>query len=118
MKVLIKEANQPVHKAHLIIENEAINQSPSCCGNHIGYHKNRSGKFPAPRFLKQNKSKDRSEAHMKSGGNERPAKKILHGKLKGFLPKKLYVILQSHKSGTVKAVILRKGSQENAENRL
>jgi len=55
---------------------------------------------------------------MKSGGNERPVKKILHGKLKGFLPKKLYVILQSHKSGTVKAVILRKGSQENAENRL
>jgi hypothetical protein len=55
---------------------------------------------------------------MKSCGNERPQKKILHGKLKGFLPKKLYVILQSHKSGTVKAVILRKGSQENAENRL
>ena len=118
MKILVKEANQTVHKAHFIIENETINQSPSCCGNHIGHHKNRSGEFPASRFLKQNKSKNRSKAHMKNGGNKRPQKKILHRKLKGFLPKKLYVILQSHKTGTVKAVILRKGSQENTENRL
>ena len=118
MKILIEEANQPVHKAHFIIENEAINQSPSCCGNHIRHHKNRSGEFPASRLLEQNKSKNRSEAHMKNGGNKRPQKKILHGKLKRFLPKKLYVILQSHKTGTIKAVILRKGSQENTENRL